>query len=226
MKQHHAIFDLDGVLLDTEPLYTQATAEVVARFAKVYEWSLKSQCIGRGTYESARIIVDALALPLTPQELVTARDVILRVLLESAQPMRGAVTFTRELAARGVRMAIATSTQAALFAHKAAPHKAWLGSFEAIICGDDPRVKRSKPAPDIFLAAADALGLSPAECTVFEDSPFGVAGALAAGMRVVALPDPAMDRELYRGAHLVVSGFDELIASIDTLGFSPPHLSP
>ena len=216
MNARHAIFDLDGVLLDTEPLYTQAIAAVAARFGKVYDWTLKSQCIGRGTGEAARLIVDQLHLPLSPEALVAERDVLLRVLIATARPMPGAEAFTRALAARGVPMAIATSTEAALYAEKAAPHRAWLSLFQAVVCGDDPRVARSKPAPDIFLAAAAALGAAPGSCVVFEDSPFGVAGALAAGMAVVALPDPAMDRALYRGAHVVAAGFDEL--SVTALG--------
>ena len=213
----HAIFDLDGVLLDTEPLYTTATARVAARFGKIYDWSVKRDCIGRGTFEAARIIVDALALPLSPEALVRERDVVLVELLARASTIPGAEAFTRALAARGVPLAIATSTEAPLFAIKAAAHRSWLDIFAAAVCGDDPRVARSKPAPDIFLAAAKELGAPPASCVVFEDSPFGVEAALAAGMQVVALPDPAMDRSRYTGADAVVAGFGEL--TIEGLGF-------
>jgi pseudouridine-5'-monophosphatase len=208
----HAIFDLDGVLLDTESLYTRATAAVAARFGKTYDWSVKGECIGRGALEAARIIVDALALPLAPDELVRQRDLVLLPLLATAPPMRGAQGFTRALGRRGVPMAIATSTRAALYARKAAPHRAWMSAFRAVVCGDDPRVDRPKPAPDIFLAAAADLDADAASCVVFEDSPFGVEAALAAGMRVVALPDPAMDRARYAGAHTIAAGFHELTA--------------
>ncbi len=206
----YVIFDLDGVLLDTEPLYTQAIAHVAARFGKVYDWSIKADCIGRGTLEAAATIVAALDLPLSPAELVAARDPILVDLLATAAPMQGAEALTRSLAARRVPMAIATSTEAALFAIKAAPHRPWFSIFQAVVCGDDPRVRRPKPAPDIFLAAAGALGADPADCVVFEDSPFGVAGARAAGMQVIALPDPAMDRSRYGAADLVLVGFAEM----------------
>ena len=207
---HNVIFDLDGVLLDTEPLYTQATAAVATRFGKRYDWTVKSQCIGRGTLEAARIIVDALALPLSPEQLVRERDVVLIGLLATAPALPGAAALTRALAAGGVPMAIATSTEARLYALKAAAHREWLAIFGAVVCGDDPRVRRAKPAPDIFLAAAADLGAEPGDCLVFEDSPFGVEAALAAGMQVVALPDPAMDRTRYRDAHLVVGGFADL----------------
>jgi pseudouridine-5'-monophosphatase len=213
-----AIFDLDGVLLDTEPLYTQAVAAVAVRFGKVYDWSIKAECIGRGTMEAAATIVEALGLPLSPAELIRDRDEILVGLFATAPAMPGAEAFTRALAARRVPMAIATSTEARLYETKAAPHRAWLSMFGGVVCGDDARVAAPKPAPDIFLAAARELGAEPADCVVFEDSPFGLAGARAAGMQVVALPDPAMDRARYLDADAIVSGFAEL--SPEALGFA------
>ena len=212
-----AIFDLDGVLLDTEPLYTQATAAVAARFGKVYDWSVKRDCIGRGTLEAARIIVEALGLPLPPEALVHERERVLIELVARAPAIAGAEAFTRALANRGVPLAIATSTEAPLYAIKAAPHRGWLAMFGAAVCGDDPRVARSKPAPDIFLAAAADLGVPAASCLVFEDSPFGVEAACAAGMQVIALPDPAMDRARYTRADAVVTGFADLTPEL--LGF-------
>ncbi|HXU05407.1 MAG TPA: HAD-IA family hydrolase [Polyangia bacterium] len=216
-RPRFAIFDLDGVLLDTEPLYTAATAGVAARFGKVYDWSIKRDCIGRGTLEAARIIVEALGLPLSPEALIDERDRVLVELVARAPAIAGAETFTRALAARGVPLGIATSTEAPLFAIKAARHRDWLGIFGGTVCGDDPRVGRPKPAPDIFLAAARDLGAAPESCLVFEDSPFGVEAACAAGMQVIALPDPAMDRARYARADAVVAGFADLTP--DALGF-------
>jgi pseudouridine-5'-monophosphatase len=212
-----AIFDLDGVLLDTEPLYTVAIAEVAARFGKGYDWSLKRECIGRGTLDAARIIVEGLELPLSPEELVHERDLLLAPRVAAAPSMSGAEAFTRKLTVHGVPLGIATSTDASLFAIKTATHRDWMTIFGAIVCGDDPRVLRSKPAPDIFLAVAGDLGAAPETCLVFEDSPFGVEAALAAGMMVIAMPDPAMDLERYPRADAVVRGFSEL--SIEALGF-------
>lgn len=205
-----AIFDLDGVLLDTEPLYTQAIARVAARFGRRYDWSVKADCIGRGTSEAAAIIVERLELPLSPAQLIRERDEILIGLFATAPAMAGAEAFSRALAARGVPLAIATSTERALYEVKAAPHRAWLSMFDVVVCVDDPRVARPKPAPDIFLAAAADLRARPSDCLVFEDSPFGVAGARQAGMRVIALPDPAMDRARYAAAEAVVDGFAAL----------------
>src|SRR5881227_605743 len=94
-RSRFAIFDLDGVLLDTEPLYTEAVAGVAARFGKIYDWTVKAECIGRGTLEAASIIVAALALPLTPLELIRERDRTLIGLFATARAMPGAEAFTR-----------------------------------------------------------------------------------------------------------------------------------
>jgi pseudouridine-5'-monophosphatase len=203
----YVIFDLDGVLLDTEPLYTRATQEVVSPFGKVFDWSVKGDIIGRDALEGARHAVRALELPISPEEYLRRREPILRELFREAEEYPGAREFVEEeLLRRGVRMAIATSSEQDLCQIKIARHP-WFSSFSAVVCGDDPRIKFLKPAPDIFLVAAAELGAPPEECVVFEDSPAGVEAALRAGMQVVALPDPLMDPSRYAAAQIVLRGF-------------------
>ncbi len=204
------IYDLDGVLLDTEPLYTQATQEIVGRFGKTFDWQLKRHMIGRPAIESARFLVQALDLPISAQEYLRQRQRRLEKLFREAQPMPGAERFTRTLARLGVRQAVATSSERRLLDCKLSRHRKWFEVFEVLVTGDDPRVRRGKPAPDIFLVAARALGAEPGECLVVEDSPAGVAAAKAAGMQAVAMPDPALDTGLFAGADRVIAGFDEL----------------
>jgi pseudouridine-5'-monophosphatase len=204
------IYDLDGVLLDTEPFYTQVTQEIVGRFGKTFDWSVKSQMIGRPSLESARYLVAALELPITPEQYLGERTLRLEELFKSSPAMRGAESFTRALAERRIPQAVATSSERRLFDLKAFAHSRWFAVFHSIVTGDDPRVHTGKPAPDIFLRAAADLGVPAVDCLVFEDAPAGVTAARAAGMQVIALPDPAMDREPYREADLVVGSFDEV----------------
>jgi len=200
----HVIFDLDGVLLDTEPAYTAVTQGIVAAYGKVFDWSVKRNMVGRPAIDSARYLVQALDLPITPEAYLATRAEQLAALLRRAEPMPGAQAITRALADHRVPMAIATSTDSRMWSVKSEAHRPWLEVFTVVVCGDDPRVTRGKPAPDIFLAAAEDLRARPETCVVFEDSPFGVEAARAAGMQVIALPDPHMDRACYSNAQWVI----------------------
>jgi len=206
----HAIYDLDGVLLDTEPLYTRVTQEIVGRYGKTFDWSIKQHMIGRPSIESARYLVSALELPIQPEEYLELRRDRLNALFLTTPAKPGAERFSRAVEARGVRQAIATSSERAVFEYKRTSHERWFSVFSAVVTGDDPRVGEGKPAPDIFLIAAGDIRADPGECVVFEDSPAGVEAARAAGMQVVALPDPELERERFSGADLIVDSFDDL----------------
>jgi len=206
----HVIFDMDGVLLDTERLYTQATQQIVGRFGKTFDWSVKANMIGRPAMDSARYLVAALGLPISPEAYLSERSVIFEELMPTAEPMPGAVDLTAALVGHGVPLALATSSSRDMFELKTLRHRAWFGCFSVVVLGDDPRVERGKPAPDIFLVAAEGLGAPPASCGVIEDAPAGVEAARAAGMQVIAVPDPAMDRTRFGDADLVVASLSEI----------------
>jgi pseudouridine-5'-monophosphatase len=203
------LFDLDGVLLDTEPLYTEASQRVIAPFGRTYDWSLKSEVMGRPALVSARVIVERLGLPLTPEEYLQRRVQELLPLFERVPEVPGAGAFVRALAAQGRKMAVATSSDGSLFSLKTGHHP-WFSSFGTVVCGDDPELSNPKPAPDIFLLAAARLGVPPEECVVFEDSPSGVRAGVAAGMRVIAIRHAAVDLGHFEGAARVVSSYAEL----------------
>ena len=201
---------MDGVLLDTERLYTQATQAIVGRYGKTFDWSIKGNMIGRPAMDSARYLVEALDLPITPEAYLAERAVLFEELMPTAEAMAGARALTAALAARGVAMAIASSSSRAMFDLKTMRHREWFRTFSVIVLGDDPRVRRGKPAPDIFLVAATGLAAPPASCVVIEDAPAGVDAALAAGMQVVAVPDPGMDPMRFHAADLVVRSLVDL----------------
>jgi pseudouridine 5'-phosphatase len=203
------IFDLDGVLLDTEPLYTQAVQEIVGRWGKVFDWPVKLRTLGRGAEEGARILLSSLDVPLDVGQYLEERDRRLAELFGEARELPGARDFVAKLVERGLALAVATSSSRAQYRQKTA-HHAWFEAFRVVVCGDDPEVVQLKPAPDIFLVAASRLGVVPAECLVVEDAPAGVEAARAAGMRVLALPDRAVDRTQFAGADLILGGYAEL----------------
>lgn len=209
----HVIFDMDGVLLDTEQIYTDVTQDIVGRWGKTYDWSIKSNMVGRPSIESARYLVETLELPIQPEDYLREREVVFQTRMPEAEPMPGAVELVRALAARGVPMAVATSSHRDMFDLKTRHHKEWFRLFDHVVLGDDPRIERGKPAPDIFLLAARELGAAPESCLVFEDAPSGVAAARAAGMLVVGLPDPGLDPARLSEAHHVTTSLKNIPAS-------------
>lgn len=210
----HVLWDMDGVLLDTEKLYTQATRTVVARYGREYDWSLKAQMMGRRAPEAAALLVDRLQLPLTPEEYLRESWAILERLMPTAEAMPGAVAATAALRALGVVQVVASSSPRHLFELKTTRHRDWFAGFSTIVLGDDPRVRRGKPAPDIFNVAAAAVAADPARCLVIEDAPAGVAAARAAGMQVIAVPDRALDRAAFADASLVLDSLTDFVPAM------------
>lgn len=204
------IFDLDGTLLDTEPLYTIASDKILGRFGHRFPAELKRRTMGRDSRVSAGMVIDAFKLPMTADEYLAERESHLRELFPLAAELPGADRFIRQSAARGHVLGIATSSNKQTCELKLA-RRSWLDHIRVIISGDDARVEHSKPAPDIFLTCADQLGVTPSRCIAFEDSPSGVRAAHAAGMFVVAIESPHVEPEDLALAHLRIPGFEILL---------------
>ena len=203
------IYDMDDLLLDTEPFYTKVSQHIADRYGKVFDWSVKRSMIGKRAEDSARVFTHALGLPMTPEEYLAARQAMLDELFPQAEPMPGAIRLTEHLHRHAVPQAIATSSDSRHFSLKTTRHRKWFEIFDCIVIGDDPGVKRGKPAPDIFLLAAERLGVAPKACLVFEDSPVGVEAARAAGMAVIAVPDPNLQPELFGAANGILRSLND-----------------
>ena len=200
------VFDMDGVLLDTERLYTEATQQIVGRFGKTFDWSVKGNMIGRPARDSARYLVDALDLPITPEDYLREREVLFETLMPTAEAMPGRARAHRpRCAPRGVPVAVATSSaRPALRAEDA-----------RTIATGSPASTSSSPATTRASRAASrrrtstcspraSSGSTPARCVAVEDAPAGVDAARAAGMQVIAVPDPALGRDRVAAADVVL----------------------
>ena len=211
MSQHISclIYDMDGLLLDTEGIYTEVTQQIVGEYGKVFDWSVKEKIIGRRAIQAAEIIVESLGLPITPQDYLDTRKDVLLEKFQNTTALPGAKAITTHFYKQGIPQALATSSSSPMFDAKFKKHKKWFSQFAQIVRGDDPELEEGKPAPDIFLLAAKRIGVSPSECLVFEDAPSGTEAALAAGMPVVVVPNPNMDHSRYKDASQIISSLKD-----------------
>jgi len=213
------VFDLDGTLLDTEPLYFASYAAVCAArcgpAAPPYSFErVHHALLGRPEHEGAAAFARILGLDMSAAQVIAERDEHFLRGLPGVRPMPGALRAVAGVARLGLPMAVATSSSREYLAVKRRENEGLFAPFgDMLVCGTDDCMagKRGKPAPDIFLAAAARLGVDPARCVAFEDAVAGIEAARAAGMFVVAVPDPRLtDAEVAAaGPHLVLRSLEE-----------------
>jgi len=208
----HCIFDMDGLLLDTEKIYTQATQTILDRYGKTYTWEFKVTVMGLQTQEVSERIVEHYDLPMTWQEYAKLQRDLNEKLMVDAELMPGAERLLRHLHSNNIPIALATSSGRDMVEIKTTNHRELFDLFHHRVCGStDPDVKEGKPAPDIFLAAASRFSDNPdpSNCLVFEDAPNGVQAGVSAGMQVVMVPDPRCPTELTSKATQVLKSLED-----------------
>ncbi|ESR66613.1 (DL)-glycerol-3-phosphatase 2 [Citrus sinensis] len=213
----HVIFDMDGLLLDTEKFYTEVQELILARYNKTFDWSLKAKMMGKKAVEAAQVFVEETGISdkLSAEDFLVQREETLQTLFPTSELMPGASHLIRHLHAKGIPMCVATGSLARHFELKTQKHRELFSLMHHVVRGDDPEVKQGKPSPDIFLAAAKRFEGGPIDSQkilVFEDAPSGVLAAKNAGMSVVMVPDPRLDSSYHSNA-------DQLLSSL--LDFNP-----
>ncbi|XP_046812360.1 probable pseudouridine-5'-phosphatase isoform X2 [Lucilia cuprina] len=195
----HCIFDMDGLLLDTEALYTKATQQILDKYDKTYTWEVKMTLMGLRHMEMCERIVKIYNLPLTPEEYSKLQKEVNSQIMKNAELLPGAERLLRHLHTHNIPICLATSSGEEMVEIKITNHREVFKLFHHRVCGStDAEVKQGKPAPDIFLIAASRFPdkPDPAKCLVFEDAPNGVKAAHSAGMQVVMVPDERVPLEM------------------------------
>jgi HAD superfamily hydrolase (TIGR01509 family) len=203
------VFDLDGVLVDSEPVWEQVRRRVVAEHGGHWAPDTQSRLMGMSTGEWARYLSTDLGVGLPPETIAALVIEGMAARYAGQLPlMPGAVEAVRRLAARWP-LGLASSSPPVLIdaVLDAASLRA---SFVTTLSTE--QVARGKPAPDIYLAVTDRLGHRPGHCAAVEDSTNGLLSAAAAGLRVIAVPHPRYppDPEALGTAALVLSSLTEL----------------
>ncbi|XP_046971907.1 pseudouridine-5'-phosphatase-like [Vanessa cardui] len=216
----HVLFDMDGLLLNTEEYYMIGFQQVASRYGKEFTFDLKCKIMGKQSQELASSIIKELDLPLTAEEFLFETRKIFDKLFLQSKVMPGVEKLLLHLHKHKVPMGLATSSSKETYDLKVTNHHELFQLFPYKTWGtSDPNVKRGKPYPDIFLIAAAKFpdAPSPDKCLVFEDSLNGVKAAVAAGMQVVMIPDPRFDRNQAPEATLILSSMEDFRPEVFSL---------
>lgn len=203
-----AIFDLDGVIVDTAKYHYLAWRSLAERLGFEFTAADNERLKGVSRVESLKILLEiggveageAERLKMAEEKNKEYVEYISR--LEPAEILPGAKEYLQQLRQQGVKIALGSASKNAAFI---LDRLGIAELFDAVI--DGTKVSKAKPDPEVFLAASEALGLAPADCVVFEDAAAGVEAGKAAGCRVVGIGSS----EVLFAADRVIRGLDELV---------------
>ncbi|GIW92852.1 MAG: phosphatase [Pirellulaceae bacterium] len=196
------VFDLDGLLFNTEELYVEVGDRLVRRRGHRIEQALLDQMMGRPSPVALQIMIDWYGLDATVAQLQQETAEIFDELLPTRlRPMPGVLALLETLERHRMPRAVATSSRRS-FAHRVLGQFGLVERFAFVLTCED--VTHGKPHPEIYVTAAGRLGILPSQMLVLEDSQLGCQAAVAAGSCTVAVPGPHNRHHRYPGARLVV----------------------
>ena len=182
------LFDLDGVLIDSEPLHGQAWKQTASLFDLNLTHEQLKLLRGRRRIDCATKLVELIPKKVKIEELLALHKPISRRLIQNAKAMPGSENLVKKCHINNIPIALVTSSSAESLQIKTAHHK-WMNLFSVKVLGDDKVLTQGKPAPDPYLLAAEKLNVAPQGCWAVEDSISGVSSALKAGCFVLFLKE-------------------------------------
>jgi HAD superfamily hydrolase (TIGR01509 family) len=184
------VFDNDGLLLETEGAWTRAETRLFARFGREFTIDDKRAILGKAGPLAEQALAELLERPHDGPELFRALEALaFEEIGHAAEPRPGALELIERLRREAMPLGLASNSSRAFVDRALATAGVSSRLFAVTIAGDE--VAHRKPAPDIYLAICEALGSAPDRTAVLEDSPTGVAAAVAAGCFVIGIPSIA-----------------------------------
>ena len=212
------IFDLDGVLADSEPWWNEIDEKFLAEYGVKYRGEYHGNVLGVSYRLAVEFYKKKFGLSVPTEEMMWRRAKIATEFFANRVGLFPSVKeVLHELRRMNLRLAVATSSVSASARPFLNRHQL-TGFFDVIVTGDE--IERGKPHPDIYLRAAEKLGLPVEACLVIEDALAGVAAAKAANMRVAAIPDTRFveAHEYEKEADYVLGSLSEIPALIRRVG--------
>jgi HAD superfamily hydrolase (TIGR01509 family) len=201
------VFDLDGLMFNTEVVFTATGTELLRRRGKVPHPQLFTRMMGRRAPEAFAIMIELMELSESYDELKGESEIIFyEVLDEMLAPMPGLFTLLERIEAAGLPKGVATSSSRAYLTNLLSRFTL-LDRFDVTLGAED--VTHGKPHPEIYLAAADRLQVAPAAMMVLEDSEAGTRAAASAGAQVFSIPHEQCRDHDYSMATAIAASLDD-----------------
>ena len=209
MSLQAIVFDFDGLIIDTETPEFETWRDEFASRGVTLELSEWSKCVGAGpeAWSVFSHLEELLGVPIDQQEVADSRHRRFQECLPHLKPREGLSELLAEIKAAEIPFGIASSSEMWWVSQHLAA-SGLLDEFSVIVTRD--QVAQPKPAPDLYLEATRRLSADPSRCVAIEDSKNGIAAARAAGMAVVAVPNPVTETFDLTAASLRVTSLSEL----------------
>lgn len=213
-KVTHCLFDMDGLLLNTEYLYTKLMQQTIEAFGSTgrYTDEIKVTMMGFHSSEIAKRNIELFQLNVTPEEYLQKHEQLVEEIMPMAVLLPGVERLLRHLHKHNIPTALATSSSKQSYDIKATKHADLFDLFDHKVFGSsDPEVVHGKPSPDIFIVAARRFQdqPDPKQCLVFEDAPNGVRAAIAANCQCVMVPEDYITDDKREEATLVLNSLED-----------------
>lgn len=206
------IFDMDGVLVDSQPYHFKADIDTMAEYGVIKDQKFYESFAGTLTADRMRTLKEMFGLDVPVEEMTIKRENMILDIMgkEDIKPVLGIPEFLRSIKEKGLTTAVASSSDYKLI-NLILDRLKIAKYFDSVTSGSD--VKRGKPSPDVFLLAAERISIEPAECLVVEDSENGVKAAKAAGMKALGYINPTSGKQDLSLADFITDDFKKI--SID-----------